>query len=106
MKRFLILLGIVCLLAGLVAAPADARRLPAPPTNDDEYTGSMPEGDAILADVLVVRPLGIVACLVGIGGSFVTLPFAASSNSGDRVGRALLEEPFEYTFRRPLGDLD
>lgn len=107
MKRFLLLFAIVCLLAGMIATPAVAKRVPPPPvTDDDEYVESSPSGDAILADVLVVRPLGIVACIVGLGGSFVTMPFAASSNTGDRVGRALLQEPFDYTFRRPLGDIE
>ena len=106
MKRFFLLLGIVCLLAGLVVTPVEARRVAAPPVDDDEYMDNSPSGEAILADVLLVRPLGIAALAVGIGGCFVTLPFAASSNTGERAGRAFLQQPFDYTFRRPLGDVD
>lgn len=72
---------------------------PGPSRND-------PPGEMIIADVLFLRPAGLAACVVGAVGAFLTWPFAASSNSGDPVGRQLLIKPFRYTFERPLGQMD
>jgi hypothetical protein len=66
-----------------------------------------PPGELIIADALVMRPLGIVACAVGlISASIFVVPWAATSNSYDRVERELVKKPFDYTFTRPLGDID
>jgi len=65
-----------------------------------------PPGEMILADVLILRPLGIASQIVGIAGSIVSLPWAASSCSGCLVQKRLLQEPFEYTWCRKLGDVD
>lgn len=67
---------------------------------------SDPPGEMILADVLILRPLGIASQIVGIAGSIISLPWAASSCSGCLVQRRLLREPFEYTWCRKLGDVD
>lgn len=65
-----------------------------------------PPGEVVLLDALVVRPIGIGACAVGLVGALLTMPFAAMSHSTDRVQQSLIREPFEYTFTRPLGDLE
>ncbi len=65
-----------------------------------------PPGEVILVDALVMRPIGIGACAVGLVGALLTLPFAAATHSMDRVQQSLIREPFEYTFKRPLGDMD
>lgn len=65
-----------------------------------------PPGELILFDVLVLRPLGLAASAIGFAGSILALPFAATSNSGDIVGRKLIQDPFCYTFARPLGYVD
>lgn len=65
-----------------------------------------PPGEMILADVLILRPLGIASQIVGVAGSIISLPWAASSCSGCLVQKRLLQEPFEYTWCRKLGDVD
>jgi len=65
-----------------------------------------PQGEWILADLLVARPLGIAACAVGFAGSILSIPFAAMSNSDQDVSRRLIAEPFASTFTRPLGRFD
>lgn len=59
--------------------------------------------DAPLFDVLILRPLGIASCALGVVTSFVAMPFAVTSGAGYEVGDKLLTEPFEYTFKRPIG---
>lgn len=57
----------------------------------------------VIIDVLVLRPVGLATCVVGLAATVVALPFAIPSKSTDKVYNALIAEPFDYTFKRPLG---
>jgi len=57
----------------------------------------------VIIDVLVLRPAGLVACALGLVSALIALPFAVPSDSMDTVSRVLIQEPFYYTFKRPLG---
>ena len=99
MKRGMILLWIVVLLtlpAATVAAAAGAEGMtPVPQSEAEEIP--------VIIDVLILRPAGLVACVVGLAAAVIALPFAIPSGSMDKVSRALIQEPFVYTFKRPLG---
>jgi len=58
----------------------------------------------IVADVLLVRPLGVAAIVIGTAALIVSLPFSIPSGSVGTVARALVAEPAKYTFSRPIGD--
>ncbi|MCC6346579.1 MAG: hypothetical protein IT388_05265 [Nitrospirales bacterium] len=58
----------------------------------------------MIADTVIVRPLGIASLALGTAGFIVSLPFALISGSVDTTARELVEEPFRFTFTRPLGD--
>lgn len=60
----------------------------------------------MILDALVVRPFGLAACAVGLVGALIVSPFAATSESGPTAGQELLVKPFEFTFKRPLGQFD
>lgn len=62
-----------------------------------------PDGGVMLADVLVARPLGIAACVLGLVGTALAAPFAAISGNMDEVAQRLVADPFAYTFERPVG---
>jgi hypothetical protein len=101
------------LLAGFVVIPAHAVE-PCPPSQSmwvgrgesDITPSSTPPGELMIFDALVLRPLGIVSMAIGLGGAFVTAPWAATSHSGDQAANALLEKPAHYTFCRPIGEVD
>lgn len=57
-------------------------------------------------DILLIRPLGIVATVVGSTIFVVTLPFSALGGNVKKAGKKLVVEPFSYTFFRPLGEID
>jgi hypothetical protein len=59
---------------------------------------------AMVADVIIARPAGLVAIVLGTAVFVVALPFAAISGSVEPVARTLVAEPFEFTFTRPVGD--
>ncbi len=54
----------------------------------------------MVVDVVVMRPLGLAATIVGV----VALPFTIPSGSVEASARELIVKPAEYTFQRPLGD--
>ena len=60
-------------------------------------------GGAVAADLLIARPLGLVATVLGIGTCIVTLPFTLTNGSTGQAAQKLIVEPAEYTFTRPLG---
>lgn len=63
-------------------------------------------GDDIIWDLALLRPAGLAAMAVGAIVGVVTYPMAAITHSEDRYEQKLFVEPFEYTFVRPMGDMD
>jgi hypothetical protein len=72
-------------------------------------SGSAPAYDRdmeIVADVFIVRPIGLVATVIGAAAFIAALPFSLPSGSVHEIGRVLVAEPFKYTFARPIGDFE
>jgi hypothetical protein len=59
---------------------------------------------SMIADVIIARPAGLVAIVLGTAVFIVALPFAAISGSVEPVAKTLVAEPFQFTFTRPVGD--
>ncbi len=60
-------------------------------------------GDAILADLVFVRPLSILGMALGFVASIVATPFAVASDTTPAVYEKLIVEPYNFTVCRPLG---
>lgn len=60
---------------------------------------------AMMADAVVVRPVGILATGVGFVVYIVSLPFSYPGGNTQKVWETLVEAPAKFTFKRPLGDL-
>lgn len=58
----------------------------------------------MVVDVVVMRPLGLVATVAGTALTIVALPFTLPSSSVGASAHELIVKPAEYTFKRPLGD--
>ena len=54
-------------------------------------------------DILLVRPVSFAATVVGTAVFIVSLPFSIPSRSVGDTAKALVAEPFNYTFTRPVG---
>jgi hypothetical protein len=67
-----------------------------------------PTGEEVAWDALLARPAGMATCVIGLAVSLVALPFALASGSQSRSNlyKGLIAEPFEFTFKRPLGVTD
>jgi hypothetical protein len=112
MKKVLSLLVAGTLLLALIAGQPCGAQENAPPspvyrqTDSTQVVHSDPPGELIIADVLIMRPIGIVACIVGLAGAVVAWPFAIMTDSCDRVCKQLITVPYQYTFERPLGQME
>lgn len=65
-----------------------------------------PTGAEVVIDLVITRPLGLVATAAGTAIFIVALPFTIPSKSVKLSARKLIADPFNYTFRRPLGEID
>lgn len=86
---------------------ASSLTLPVHATNeDDAYEPDYPpSGSSMLVDIVIARPLGLVATVIGAAAWVVSLPFSLPSGSADEAAQALIADPARYTFKRPLGEL-
>lgn len=66
--------------------------------------GYQDKGMDMTMDVLMVRPVGLAATVVGTVLFIVALPFAIPSGSVGTVACELVVTPSKYTFVRPIGD--
>lgn len=86
----------------LLAITLSAVPLCAIAQQDDTVSGD--KATDMVVDAVVMRPLGLVATVVGTVLTVVALPFTIPSGSVERSARELILRPADYTFRRPLGD--
>ncbi|MCE5334561.1 MAG: hypothetical protein LLG06_08200 [Desulfobacteraceae bacterium] len=106
MRKAIVVLTAFVMLA-LTALPvlADDDRLPPDPSLSGDFMRPY-QGERILADVFLIRPIAFGGALLGLAASVVAYPVASLSGSQDRVTESLIEEPWCYTFKRPVGDID
>jgi hypothetical protein len=55
-------------------------------------------------DMLVARPLGLCATVIGSAFFIVSLPFSALGGNTGAAFDHLMADPFKFTFARPLGE--
>jgi len=65
-----------------------------------------PTGGEMFADLVVARPMILIASAVGLVGWVVTLPFSIPSGDAGKIGQEWVLDPLQYTFVRPVGNLD
>lgn len=87
-----------CLLALVFAV------MPLPSMAEDNNTVSGDKATDMVMDLVVVRPLGLAAIVIGTALTVVGLPFTLPGGSVGSSAQALIVKPAEYTFNRPLGE--
>jgi len=88
--------------AWLIALVLAVAPLAATAENNDTVTGD--KATDMVVDLVVVRPLGVAATVIGTVLTVVGLPFTIPSGSVESSARELIVKPAEYTFNRPLGE--
>lgn len=97
---------VLCLLAiALIASPGAT--FAANPFETQQNSNRVPpDPGAMAADLVIVRPLGMVATLGGTLVFIVSLPFSALGENMDDAWESLVVSPATFTFQRPLGEFD
>lgn len=60
--------------------------------------------EGMAADLVVLRPLGIISTILGTATFVVGLLFSGPGGNVAESGKILVEDPAKFTFGRPLGD--
>ena len=72
----------------------------------EEYYESMGEkGGYMAADLVILRPMGIIATAVGSIVYVISLPFSIPGGNQEEAYQKLVADPAKYTFQRPLGEM-
>ena len=90
--------------AGLLALALAVMPLAAVAQQNGTVSGD--KATDMVVDAVVVRPLGLVATVIGTVLTVAALPFTLPSGSVEASARQLIVRPAEYTFKRPLGDFN
>ena len=93
-NKFLVILLIAAMMIMPLATTAFA---------EEYFEVEEPSGGAMMFDLAVVRPVGIVATAVGCVFFVVSSPFSALGGNIDAAGQKLVKDPVAFTFKRPLG---
>ncbi|MFW0757119.1 multidrug transporter [Pseudomonas sp. H11T01] len=72
-------------------------------SGDPSYTIQNPPAFAMIGDLLIARPLLVVATVIGAGVFVVSLPFTAFGGGIGEAGQALVLDPGKAAFARCLG---
>ena len=70
---------------------------------DNYHYQERPSAGAMIADVVVARPLLLVGTVIGTGAFLVSLPFSLLGGNAGDAAEALVLEPASATFLRCLG---
>ena len=93
-KQSMVVLAAVALITVVLVPPASAQV---------ELAKKEPGPGAMTYDLLLLRPFGAAATVLGSAVFVVSLPFSALGRNVGRAGKALVVDPFVFTFWRPLG---
>ncbi len=66
--------------------------------------GSEITTEEMVVDALLVRPLGLIAIILGAGIFVISLPFSLLGRNVGEAGSKLVGDPAVFTFVRPLGE--
>ena len=91
----------------LIAAAALALTAMTAQADDRSGIDDAPSGAAMAVDLLLVRPVSLVATVAGLGLFIVQLPLSIIMGVPPvEPAKKLVAEPAAYTFNRPLGQME
>ncbi|SHO43762.1 hypothetical protein [Desulfopila aestuarii] len=91
-----------CLISGLMMLPYGSFAA----TVDGNQAKEKNSPEVMTVDIILVRPLGLVATLCGSVIFLVSSPFSAMGGNTQEAWDVLVAEPAEFTFKRPLGHFE
>jgi len=94
LKKFVVLITIAAMLIIPYNSDALART---------EMKESQPDAGAMVADFVLLRPLGFVAMVAGFTCFVLSSPFSALGGNIHTAWDKMAVDPAQFTFARPLG---
>ena len=79
---------------------------PALAKEKQSITGEDRNAVSMMFDLVILRPLGLAATVIGTAFFVVSLPFSILGGNTGEAAKKLMVEPAKYTFTRPLGAED
>jgi len=71
---------------------------------DDEMEAPDRSAEGMIFDAVILRPVGLVATVLGSALWVVALPFSLLGGNTAEATEKLVKAPAAYTFQRPLGE--
>ena len=102
MSRYKKTIAALFLILALMISPLSREMAAADTDNPDKKNDPM----AMTVDLVLCRPLGLVAMLGGTLIFVVSSPFSALGGNIEEAWNGLVVDPAEFTFKRPLGEFD
>jgi hypothetical protein len=72
---------------------------------EEHYQSLGDKGGQMAFDLVILRPMGIIATALGSITYVISLPFSIPGGNQDEAYQKLVNDPASYTFQRPLGDM-
>jgi len=98
MRKLLAILTVVAVAVTFTAPPALAAA--------GEAAIDEASADAMIFDLVFLRPAGLVATIGGSVAFVLSLPFSALGGNVGEAADKLVVDPARYTFVRPLGHME
>jgi hypothetical protein len=95
MKKGVVLLLVLTLVSAVFPMEGWAESTRTTRTTDDEIP---------LLDLLIARPMGVLAGIAGTGVFIVTLPFTIPTKSTQKASKMLITDPMHFSFSRQFPD--
>ena len=95
-RGLIVLVVLAAFLLSVIVAPGMAQAY-----DTDSNRSAM----GMTGDLILLRPLGFAATVIGAAVFVVSLPFSLIGKNVNEASQKLIVEPFLFTFDRPLGEL-
>jgi len=90
----------------LAAALAFSPTLVSATKNYGPGTEGNPDGSDIVADLFLLRPVGVIATALGAAVFVLSLPISAPTKTSTKTWQKLVKDPAKFTFARPMGHIE
>jgi hypothetical protein len=71
----------------------------------EDNSSKDPSIGEVLGDILWIRPLGVIGTLMGATAYVISLPVTAPLKKTNEASQILIKDPYNYYFKRPLGEI-
>lgn len=95
-KRLIILLITLCFILSIISSVVAG----------ESIKSNNMDSDLMIFDVVLARPAGLISIGVGTTVFVLSLPFTLCSRNVKYTAHKLIVEPINYTFTRPLGQME